>query len=175
MYLFELGYPKEPFEWGLPAAQIWCFWLLHDWRYRDFQTGNFANFEQFTIDSHFSDFGQVKIDPSWLYLLLWAGHSFIEFWARLLAAKNNPNPLILIKKSRTTHRIWPKSFSMTQSAGIKNWLGSPLNKWTSKAQSLISFCNTFFWFVQQNKIYMLRIMMQKVLHNWGNIFWVAIF
>ena len=29
--------------------------------------------------------------------------------------KNNP------KNSRTTHRIWHKSFSMIQSAGIKNW------------------------------------------------------
>ena len=30
----------------------------------DFQTGQFVDFEQFKIDSHFSDFGQVKIDPT---------------------------------------------------------------------------------------------------------------
>ena len=36
---------------------------------RDFQTGYFADFEQFKIDSHFDDFGQVKIDLE-LYLSL---------------------------------------------------------------------------------------------------------
>ena len=30
--------------------------------------------------------------------------------------KNNPNPLRLIKNSRTTNRIWHKSFSIIQSA-----------------------------------------------------------
>ena len=46
----------------------------------DFQTGNFADFEKSKIDSHFNNFGQVKINPSCLLLLLWAGHSyFTEF------------------------------------------------------------------------------------------------
>ena len=35
---------------------------------RDFQTDNFADFEQFKIDSYFADFGQFKIDPNSIYL-----------------------------------------------------------------------------------------------------------
>ena len=35
----------------------------------DFQTGHFADFEQFKIDSIFVDFGQDKIDPTPLFLL----------------------------------------------------------------------------------------------------------
>ena len=31
--------------------------------YRDIQTGHFAKFDQFKINSHFSDIGQVPIDP----------------------------------------------------------------------------------------------------------------
>ena len=54
---------------GLPAADIWCFYLLHDWRYINFQTDHFANFEQFKIDSHFANFGQVWIDPTRVVLL----------------------------------------------------------------------------------------------------------
>ena len=35
----------------------------------DFQTGHFAEFEQFKVDIHFVDFGQVKIVPNHLLLL----------------------------------------------------------------------------------------------------------
>ena len=28
------------------------------------------------MDSHFADFGQVKRDPTYLFLLVWAGSSF---------------------------------------------------------------------------------------------------
>ena len=31
---------------------------------RDFQTGNFADFKQFKINSHVAKFGQAKIDPN---------------------------------------------------------------------------------------------------------------
>ena len=33
-----------------------------------FQTGHFADFEQFQIDSHLADFQQVKIDPTRFFL-----------------------------------------------------------------------------------------------------------
>ena len=36
----------------------------------DFQTGHFANLEQFKIGSNFADFRQVKTDPTYLLLLL---------------------------------------------------------------------------------------------------------
>ena len=47
--------------------------------------------------------------------------------------------------------------------------GPPVNKLASKVQSLMSFFNTFFQFVRQSKICMIR-MKTKDLHNWGNIF-----
>ena len=72
-------------------------------------------------------------------------------------------------------RIRHKSFSTIQSAGIKNWLGSQVNKLSSKTQKIFSFRNKFLSFVGQNKICMIRIMTQKVLHNLGNIFWMVIF
>ena len=59
----EMEQPMKHFEWDLSAVQIWYFQLLHDWRYIDFQTGHFADFEQFKVDIHFANFGQVKIDP----------------------------------------------------------------------------------------------------------------
>ena len=37
--------------------------------YIDFQTGHFADFEQFRVDIHFANFGQVKIDPICFFLL----------------------------------------------------------------------------------------------------------
>ena len=92
-----------------------------DWRYSDFQTGHFAEFKQFKVDIHFADIGQVTIDPTHsLFLTLDRSQLFYWVWAKQ-AAKNNPNRHCLIKNSRTTHRIWYKSFSMIQSAGIKNW------------------------------------------------------
>ena len=116
-------YLMESFQ-CLRTVQIWCFQLLRDLRYVDFQTGHFADFEQFKVGIHFANFEQVqvKIDPVHFFLLtlnmsqlfywVWAGH----------ATKNNT------KYSRTTHRIWHKSFSMIQSAGIKNWFPQSINR-----------------------------------------------
>ena len=45
----------------------------------DFWTGRFTDFEQFKIDSHFINVGQVKIDLVYYYWL-WAVHGyFTEF------------------------------------------------------------------------------------------------
>ena len=45
-----------------------------------FQTSHFADFEQFKVDIHFANFGQVKIGFIRFLLLLCAGHSyFTEF------------------------------------------------------------------------------------------------
>ena len=71
----------------------------------DFQTGHFAAFEQFKVDIHFANVGQEKIDPIHsLLLTLDKSLLFHCVWARH-AAISNPNPLRLIKNSRTTHRI----------------------------------------------------------------------
>ena len=46
----EAEYPVEPFQWGLPAVQIWKLWKFENSEVlsfsmtRDIQTGNFAGF-----------------------------------------------------------------------------------------------------------------------------------
>ena len=123
----EAGYPIEPFEWSLHTVQIWCVCLLQDWRLTNFKTGHFNDSGQFKVYSHFADFGQIKIDPFNLFLLaLGRSQSFTEFGQDARLQKTNP--LCLTKTSRTTHRIWHKSFSMIQWAGIKNWLSFPVKK-----------------------------------------------
>ena len=100
-----------------------------------FSNWSFCYFEQFKVDTNFVNFGQVKIDPKWSFLLtLDRSQLFYWVWARH-ATKNNP------KNSRTTHKIWHKSFSMIQSVGIKNWFPQSINRLQSL--SFISSCNTF--------------------------------
>ena len=50
----EAEYPMEPFQ-CLPTFQI----------------GYFADLEQFKVDIHFANFGQVEIDPICSFLLTW--------------------------------------------------------------------------------------------------------
>ena len=45
--------------------------LAFPWLEIDFQTGHFADFEHFKIDSSLTDFGKVNIDPTGSFLLLW--------------------------------------------------------------------------------------------------------
>ena len=67
----------------------------------------------------FSYFGQVKIDPT---------HSFFTKHGQVtVTAKRNASRIRLTKNLRTTHRILPKSFSLIQSAVIKNWVTQLLN------------------------------------------------
>ena len=47
----EAKYAMEPFQ---------CLPTILDWRYIDFQTGHFSVFEQFQVDFHFDNSGQVK-------------------------------------------------------------------------------------------------------------------
>ena len=88
----------EPFEWGLPAVQIWCFWLLRNCRYIDFQIDHFDDFEYFKIDSQFADFGRVKIGFSSYFYLLWAGHSCFTSLGKMLDCKKQSKPSPFDKK-----------------------------------------------------------------------------
>ena len=94
---------------------------------------------------------------------LWAGHScFIEFG-------QNARPW----KTIQTLSFWQKiqepgigsgtsHFQWFNQQASRTWF--PVNKLTLKFQLLISFRIThFFWFVQQNKICMIRIKTRKVL------------
>ena len=48
---------------------------------KDFQTCNFADFEQFKIDNHFANTGQVQSDPNCSHLLT-LGKSQLFYWAK---------------------------------------------------------------------------------------------
>ena len=135
----EAEYPMEPFRWCLPAVQIWCFYLLHAWRYIDFETGHFTDFEHFKVDIHFANFGQVKIDPICSFLLTLNRLQLMNLGKT--CHNKNPNPALLIRNSRTRHRIWHKPFLTIQSAGIKNLFPQSVNRF--QRFSLISFCNMF--------------------------------
>ena len=155
----EAEYSMEPFRWCLPAVQIWCFELLHAWRYINFQTGHFGDFEQCKVDIHFANFEQVKIDPICSFLLtLNRLQLFCRVWARH-ATINNPNPLLLTKKSRTRHRIWHKPFSIIQSINysiqIKNWFPQSINR--LQRFSLLFLSVTHFLIFAKSKICMIRI------------------
>ena len=58
------------------------------------------------------------------------------------------------KNFRTLHRIWHKPFSMIKSEESRTI--SSVYAESSKVQ-FFSFCNTIFWFLGQNKIFMIRI------------------
>ena len=59
------------------------------------------------------------------------------------------NPLLLTNNSRTTHQIWHNSFSMIESARIKNWLPQLISRLQRFSLS--------FLLVSQNKICLIRI------------------
>ena len=79
-------------QWGLPAVQMWCFYLLYDWDI-DFQTGHFADFDQFKVDSHSATLGKSKNWP-YSFILLTLAHSyFSEFGQNVGLQKTIQNPL----------------------------------------------------------------------------------
>ena len=92
-----------------------------------FRTGYFTDFEQFCVDIYFANFGQVRIDPIYFFLLtLDKSQSFYYVWVSYVA-KNNPNSP-LDKNPKIRRRIWHKLFSMIPSAGIKNWFPHSINR-----------------------------------------------
>ena len=66
--------------------------------YIDFQTSHFADFEQFKVDIYFANFGQVKLGPTWPFLLTLDIQVTVILlvWGRH-ASKIDSNPLCLIK------------------------------------------------------------------------------
>ena len=66
---------------------------------KDFQTGKFADLEQFTIDSHFANFGQVQSDPNCSYLLTLDRSQLFYCFGQDVGPRKT-----------TRCRIWPKSF-----------------------------------------------------------------
>ena len=128
--------------------------------YIDFQTVHFNNFKQFKVDVILQSFGKSK-----LTLLV----HFSEFrkviiilpglGKTLCYKKKQSKPPPFDKNPETMHRVRHKSFSIIQSAGIKDW-GSPVNKETSNFS--LSFLSVTHFTDLSNKMCMIRIKIQKV-------------
>ena len=74
-------------------------WL--EWRYINFQTRHFADFEQFKVDIYFTNFGKVKIHPIWSFLLT-LDRSVILLSLGKTCHENRFKPSSLDKNSGTT-------------------------------------------------------------------------
>ena len=82
---------------------------------REFQIGNFANFEQFKVDIHFANFGQVKTVP--IRCFTYFGQvTVILLCLGKTCRKKQSKPSPFDKNSRTTYRIWHKLLSKIHSA-----------------------------------------------------------
>ena len=78
---------------------------------RDFQTNNLADFEQFKIDGHFANFGQVINDPNCLCLLnLGRSKLFLLTLSNKLSHKKTPNLHPLTKSSRVPSKAFGTSY-----------------------------------------------------------------
>ena len=112
------------------------------------------------------DFGQVKIDSTCAFLLTLDrfllylcifndfGQVFTKFGQDIRLWKTTQIPSLWQKFKNHVQDLAQVTFN--DSINRNQELGFPVNKQTSKVQSFISFCDTFFWFVQRNKIYMIR-------------------
>ena len=82
----------------------------------DFQTGYFADLKQFKTDSHSANFGQVKIDPTYSFFTDFGRVSYftdfgcVSYLTDFGQGARPRKTIRLTNNSRTTHRIWHKSF-----------------------------------------------------------------
>ena len=119
-----------------------------------FSNWTFCYFEEFKIDIYFNNFGQVKIDHiCFILLTLDSFQLFYWVWVRH-AVKYNSTPICLIKIQELCMRSGTLHFQWSKQQELRTGF---LSQWKSfKAQSFTS-CNTFFWFLWQNKICIIRI------------------
>ena len=158
----------EPFKWDLPMSKF-------DISSISMEICRFSNWSfcwLWTVRQPYCFFGQVEIYPTCQFLYcLRAGHSsFTEFGQDVRPWKTVWIVSLSVWQKIQEHTLDLAQVIFNDSISRNQELRSPFNKQTSKVPSFISFCNTFFWFVRQNKICMIKIKTRKVLHNWGNIF-----
>ena len=113
--------------------------------------------------------GQVKIHSIYPFYWLWASHSCFSEFGQDVRPQKTIQTLSTWQKiqepcigSGTSHFQW---FNQRESrTAFPNWIID------FKGSIFYFFLNTFFWLLWLNKISMIRIKTQKVLHKWGNIF-----
>ena len=96
LLLPEEEYPMEPFLWYLPAVQIWCSFLLLDWRYRDFKLVILLTLSSSKLIFILITLGKSKLSLFVFSLIVDRSQLIYSVWVRD-AVENNPNPLCLIK------------------------------------------------------------------------------
>ena len=127
LLLPEEEYPMEPFLWYLPAVQIWCSFLLLDWRYRDFKLVILLTLSSSKLIFILLILGKSKL--SLFALFYYCGQAIVTLLSLgKTCHEKQSKPSLFDKNSRTTHRIWHKSFSVIQSAKIRNWFPLPMNR-----------------------------------------------
>ena len=134
LLLFEEEYPMQPFQWCLPAVQIWCFWFLHDWRYRDFKLVFFLIMSISKLILILLTLGKSKLSLFVLFgqvtvTLLSLGKTYREKQSKRSRFDKN---------SRTTIN--------DSSAGIKNWFPQSINR-LYMFNLLFLSVTRFFWFL----------------------------
>ena len=109
------------------CVQIWCFLHLCGWRYVDFQTGHFADFGHFKIDSHLVVFGQVKIDPTFSFLLTLGRSVILLSLGKMLGLKKQ-SKLSPFNKKCKNHPLGLAQVIFNDLISLNQELGSPVNK-----------------------------------------------
>ena len=94
---------------------------------RDFQ-GNFADFEQFKIDSNFASLVQSKLTLIVHLYWLWVGHSCFTDYGQEFRTKKQSKPSSFDKNSKSRLRTWHKSCSMIRSVVIRSWILQLINR-----------------------------------------------
>ena len=79
---------------------------------------------QFKIDSHFADFGQVKIDSICSSEQILDHNYFTEIWQDVRLRKTIQIFSVSQKIQEPPIRFGTSHFLMIQSVGIKNWVPS---------------------------------------------------
>ena len=116
----EVEYPMEPFQWCLSGLNL--MFLASPWL-EIFRFSNWLFCWLWAVQSWYL-FCLLWASQNWPYLVLYTtlDRSLLFYWVRVRhTTKKQSKPSLLDKNSRTMHKIWHKSFSMIQSAIIKNW------------------------------------------------------
>ena len=93
---------------------------------RDYETGIFLASRSSKFIAIFLTLGKSKLTPNVHLYHYWVSHSYFTDSEQDFRLQKTIQAHCLTKKSRTRHSIWYKSFSVIQSARVKNWF--PINK-----------------------------------------------
>ena len=122
-----------------------------DWKCSDFQIDHFATVSSAKLIFIFLTLGKSKLILLIIFLYFGQVTVILLSLGNTLGHEKQSKPTPFDKKSRTTHRIWYKSFSRIQSAGVKNWVPQSINRFQSFTLLFLfvtrfsDFCNKIYY------------------------------